>query len=90
MPQGEEMFKFHGYSGPCPKHQTAKQDDDQWPDGYCLDPNGKMSIPFGKEEDFNFGYEIGFKEAWEILNDAFKAADRARRTTANAKFNGGL
>ena len=19
MPQGEEMFKFHGYSGPCPK-----------------------------------------------------------------------
>lgn len=19
MPRGEEMFKFHGYSGPCPK-----------------------------------------------------------------------
>jgi hypothetical protein len=19
MPKGEEMFKFHGYSGPCPK-----------------------------------------------------------------------
>jgi hypothetical protein len=19
MPEGEEMFKFHGYSGPCPK-----------------------------------------------------------------------
>ena len=59
----------------------------KWPDGYCLDPNGKMSIPFGKEEDFNFGYEIGFQEAWQILNDAFKAADEARDKrlkTANA------
>jgi hypothetical protein len=22
MPQGEEMFKFHGYSGPCPRRQV--------------------------------------------------------------------
>jgi predicted amidophosphoribosyltransferase len=21
MPEGEEMFKFHGYSGPCPKRE---------------------------------------------------------------------
>lgn len=25
MPQGEEMFKFHGYSGPCPKPPMVKQ-----------------------------------------------------------------
>ena len=24
MPEGEEMFKFHGYSGPCPKSPTRK------------------------------------------------------------------
>lgn len=24
MPKGEEMFKFHGYSGPCPKPPLAK------------------------------------------------------------------
>ena len=29
MPAGEEMFKFHGYSGPCPKSplpEPAKED----------------------------------------------------------------
>jgi len=25
MPEGEQMFKFHGYSGPCPKPPLAKQ-----------------------------------------------------------------
>ena len=24
MPEGEEMFKFHGYSGPCPKPPLKK------------------------------------------------------------------
>ncbi len=27
MPEGEEMFKFHGYSGPCPKGPKAPQAD---------------------------------------------------------------
>ena len=79
MPQGETMFKFHGYSGPCPKPPLAKPyatepKELKWPEGYCLDPNGKMNIPFGKEEDFNFGYEIGFKEALAIRNSAENAA----------------
>lgn len=26
MPPGEEMFKFHGYSGPCPKPSMKKPD----------------------------------------------------------------
>jgi hypothetical protein len=30
MPPGEEMFKFHGYSGPCPKPPLAKQPKRQW------------------------------------------------------------
>ena len=25
MPQGEEVFKYHGYSGPCPKPPLAKE-----------------------------------------------------------------
>ena len=65
MPQGETMFKFHGYSGPCPKPPLTKPSEKS-------DPNGKMSIPFGKEEDFNFGYEIGFQEAWGIMNKAIQ------------------
>jgi len=24
MPEGEQMFKYHGYSGPCPKPPLAK------------------------------------------------------------------
>ena len=24
MPEGEEMFKYHGYSGPCPKPPLQK------------------------------------------------------------------
>jgi hypothetical protein len=27
MPAGEEMFKFHGYSGPCPKPPLPKPDE---------------------------------------------------------------
>jgi len=27
MPQGEEMFKFHGYSGPCPKPPMKKEEE---------------------------------------------------------------
>jgi hypothetical protein len=26
MPPGEEVFKFHGYSGPCPKPPLPKQE----------------------------------------------------------------
>ena len=25
MPENEQMFKFHGYSGPCPKPPLPKQ-----------------------------------------------------------------
>lgn len=38
MPSGEEMFKFHGYSGPCPKpplpsqHGRCRDKRHFWPD----------------------------------------------------------
>lgn len=41
-----------------------------WPAGYCLDPNGKMVAPEGKGEDFWFGYEIGYGEAFATLKRA--------------------
>lgn len=30
MPEGEEMFKFHGYSGPCPKPPLPKNPESNW------------------------------------------------------------
>lgn len=34
MPPGEEMFKYHGYSGPCPKPSQPAQDVDDHPPLY--------------------------------------------------------
>lgn len=32
LPPGEEMFKYHGYSGPCPKPPLARQNLERVPD----------------------------------------------------------
>lgn len=32
MPAGEEMFKFHGYSGPCPRPPLTKTQPVNLPD----------------------------------------------------------
>lgn len=69
--QARQMFEYVTAETP----PSAK--DMKWPNGYCLDPNGRMSIPAGQEDAFNFGYEIGFQEAWRILSCASKAADEA-------------
>jgi len=39
----------------------------KFPDGYCTDPNGVIVPAAGMHEHYNFGYEVGFREAWEIL-----------------------
>ncbi len=67
------------YARPAPAEPVNARllDVAVWPAGYCRDPNGKMSIPAGKEEDFNFGYDVGFQEAWEILNSAISAAGKS-------------
>lgn len=36
MPLGEEMFKFHGYSGPCPKPPQATGLATNLPDNVLL------------------------------------------------------
>lgn len=45
----------------------------RWPNGYCLDPNGRMVTPAGRHEDFAFGYEIGSAEAMAIKAHATQA-----------------
>ncbi|MEO6146543.1 MAG: hypothetical protein ABIT70_05720 [Sulfuriferula sp.] len=62
---------------------SKDQKNMKWPDGYCLDPDGNMCPPAGKEDDFNFGYENGFQDAWEIMNTAVRARDKARFEAAN-------
>lgn len=62
MPPGEEMFKFHGYSGPCPKPSKPKEEK---PSGlYCKykieRTDGK---PIGPDQEFfvlrlDFGGDI--------------------------------
>jgi hypothetical protein len=32
MPEGEEVFNYHGYSGPCPKPPKPKVFARPWPD----------------------------------------------------------
>lgn len=36
MPPGEEMFKFHGYSGPCPKPPLVRPELTNLPDDVLL------------------------------------------------------
>lgn len=74
-----EHYTIPLYARPVPAEPVNARllDVAVWPAGYCRDPNGKMSIPAGKEEDFNFGYDVGFQEAWEILNSAISAAGKS-------------
>ena len=49
MPPGEEMFNYHGYSGPCPKprHRYEPSDDDQYFCAIC----GKSAITHPDDAD---------------------------------------
>ncbi len=49
----------------------------KWPRGYCLDPNGRMRVPDGRKEDWDFGYDIGFAEALGIKERAVAARGSA-------------
>jgi hypothetical protein len=44
----------------------------QFPNGYCTDPYGTIIPPAGVHEHYCFGYDVGFLEAWEIMNKAIK------------------
>ncbi len=43
MPEGETMFKYHGYSGPCPKPPLKKTE---------LDPAGVPKVDLTELERF--------------------------------------
>ena len=74
---GDELRQIIVTHAPAEPVNARLLDVAVWPAGYCRDPNGKMSIPAGEEEDFNFGYDVGFQEAWEILNSAISAAGKS-------------
>ena len=77
---GDELRQIIVTHAPAEPVNARLLDVAVWPAGYCRDPNGKMSIPAGKEEDFNFGYDVGFQEAWEILNSAISAEGEEQMT----------
>ena len=71
MPEGEEMFKFHGYSGPCPKplmskvvvnvvvHYTLRKErDGEWFISVTVDGNDGRSLgPFSDESSARAAYD---------------------------------
>ena len=53
MPEGEQMFNYHGHSGPCPKHTakpTPNGEQPTWMDDNIL-ICGKHSVTFTKREN---------------------------------------
>ena len=54
MPNGEEMFKFHGYSGNCPKPPLKKTGINNTEDGI------NSNIPMGVNEWLEHGKKYGY------------------------------
>lgn len=42
MPEGEEMFQYHGYSGPCPKPPLSKPKLDTVVEYFYREKDGKF------------------------------------------------
>lgn len=62
MPPGEQMFKFHGYSGPCPKPPLAKQPGDvPTKPGYFW---AKWKIPADGTHE---GADLCPSDNWEVV-----------------------
>lgn len=71
MPDGEEMFKFHGYSAPCPKPSLPKPPSDterlDWLDKHCA---------FVADHEYSIGpFEVG---ELRKMADAGIAADQTK------------
>ncbi|MBR0693625.1 hypothetical protein [Bradyrhizobium lablabi] len=52
MPEGETMFRFHGYSGPCPKPPVQKDDQPRVTD----DDRGEITVAFNGKELRGWSY----------------------------------
>lgn len=70
MPAGEGVFKFHGYSGPCPKEPLPKQSKDIW---VVLGKDGEIihaaSWPEACHEHINDAineFDIDGAEKWKV------------------------
>lgn len=68
MPKGEEMFKYHGYSGNCPKPPTAPTPDplDEILDNLIV--KSKWSKPRPSIEDKKTYFVAGKKQAKAKIN----------------------
>jgi hypothetical protein len=70
IPEGHESPMAESLRGGAAqaseKVPTTAHGDLKWPIGYCLDPDGRMCVPYGQDVAWNFGYEIGFREAMDI------------------------
>ncbi len=73
MPEGEEMFKFHGYSGPCPKpplpgepkpdqQEILRRISKHWAAGW----DGNFSQKW-KEDDAEAGFWLPIADAQAIV-----------------------
>ena len=61
--------------------QVPERGELTYPPGYCLDPNGVMCAPADSAPHYDFGYEVGFREAMNIKMgaiDSYVAAERER------------
>lgn len=84
MPPGETMFKFHGYSGPCPKpplvYKPKLEDWVQLRNGWIIGPLTQSKVagrPFAVSETFlawfeGGAYGIGEASPLDIVRKATK------------------
>lgn len=74
MPPGEEMFFYHGYSGPCPKPPLPKESTDE--------PQEPDAITKLKEEIAHWKQRA---ETAELCLDAYKAHHASFHADCNLK-----
>jgi hypothetical protein len=72
MPPNEEMFKFHGYSGSCPKPMLPRKPFGQVAyEAYCLATDGKSRVS-GAELPLWENVDPRIQQAWEAAATAVR------------------
>ena len=99
MPEGEEMFNYHGYSGPCPKPHLKREEPDDYVAFLCWagdtpeqrhlklcnsDTPGAFKVYRGEARERAEG---ALREAQELIEGALRNGDweRVRRALASLK-----
>jgi hypothetical protein len=79
MPPGEDVFKCHGYSGPCPKPPLLQpQPRDHSPEALKRRLDIRLNDYLSEMKE---GYDdsiVGFNEAWDVMRKFF--ADVAKES----------